>query len=201
MSPYPIVYEADFVEERNRLTTFFRYLLALPLFLVGIVYAIGTLGAIVCAWFALLFTGRYPQGLYDFNAGVLRYFTRVRGYTRLLTDVYPPFDLDEHPEYPVRVTIAPPKESYSRAKVFFRPILSIPIMLINYALGILVNVCNLLSWFVILFTGKQSQGLQDAINLGTAYETRAGGYYALLTEDWPPFSPAQNMPSEAVTTA
>src|SRR5690348_1216873 len=114
MSPYPIGYECDFAEERSRLTTFFRYFLAIPLFIVGIVYAIGAIVSIVIAWFALMFTARYPEGLYGFVAGTNRFFTRVNAYFRLQTDAYPPFDLGEHPEYPVRLTIAPPKESYSR---------------------------------------------------------------------------------------
>lgn len=201
MSSYPIGYEADFAEQRSRLTTFFRYLLAIPVYLVFVVYAIGAFFAIGIAWFALLFTGRYPEGLYAFNSGVVRYMTRVNAYTRLLTDQYPPFDLGEHPEYPVRAPIGPALESYSRMKVLFRPIIAIPVMLINYALTILANVCTFLSWLLIVVMGRQSRGLQDAINLATAYNTRATGYYSLLTEDWPPFSPAQNMPDQSAQTA
>lgn len=201
MSPYPIGYEADFVEQRSRLTTFFRYILAIPVFLVGAIYAIGAMFTIPIAWFALLFTGRYPEGLYGFNAGVVRYLTRLNAYTRLLTDVYPPFDTAEHPEYPVRVPVAPAQESYNRMKVLFRVILAIPVMLISYALNILVNVCTLLSWLVIVFTGKQNKSLQDALNLGTAYGARAGGYFSLLTEDWPPFSVQESPAAEAAPAA
>jgi Domain of unknown function (DUF4389) len=201
MSPYPIGYEADFAEERSRLTTFFRYIMAIPLYIVGAIYGIGAMFTIVIAWFALLFTARYPEGLYSFNSGVLRYFTRLNAYTRLLTDVYPPFDTGEHPEYPIRVPIAPAKESYSRAKVFFRYILGIPVILINYALTLLANICALLAWFVIVFTGKQSKGLQDSTNLGTAYGARGGAYFFLLTEDWPPFSVQENAPPASVPTA
>jgi hypothetical protein len=201
MSPYPIGYEADFVEERSRLTTFFRYFLAIPLLIVGVIYAIGAIFSVAIAWFALMFTARYPLGLYNFVAGTNRYFTRLNAYIRLLTDVYPPFDLDEHPEYPVRVPIAPPQESYSRLKVFFRYILAIPVMLISYALGILANICTFLSWVVIVFTGKQNKSLQDAINLATAYGARAGGYYSLITEDWPPFSVQDGTTAASVPTA
>jgi hypothetical protein len=201
MSAYPIGYEADFVEERSRLTTFFRLILAIPLYLVGAVYAIGAVFATVFAWFALLFTGRYPEGLYNFNAGVLRYITRMNAYTRLLTDVYPPFDLAEHPEYPVRVPIGPAKQSYSRVKVLFRLILAIPVMLISYALNILVEVCQLLAWVFIVVTGRQNKSLQDAINLGTGYGARAGGYFTLITEDWPPFSVQEAPATEVAPTA
>ena len=53
--------------------------------------------AAVIAWFAIVFTGRYPEGLYNFNAGFLRMATRVNGFYYLLTDEYPPFNGDEDP--------------------------------------------------------------------------------------------------------
>jgi hypothetical protein len=189
MSPYPIGYEADFAVQRSRLTTFFRYILAIPLVLVAIFYAIGLCFCTLIAWFAILFTGRWPAGLYGFAAGATRYLGRTGAYVRLITDAYPPFDGGEHPEYPVRITIAPALESYGRAKAFFRIFLAIPVMLISYALNILGNVATLLSWIVIVVTGKQNKGLQDALNLVTAYGIRANAYYGLLVEAWPPFSP------------
>ncbi len=188
MSPYAIGYESDFTEQRSRLTTFFRPLMVIPLYLVAIVYAIGAVLAIIGAWFALLFTGRFPEGLYGFLGGVNRYMTRLNAYQWLLTDTYPPFDLGEHPEYPVRVPIAPAQESYNRVKVFFRPILAIPVMLIGYAMNMLASICSFLAWFYIVALGRQSPGLQDATNLGTSYLCKAGGYYSLLTESYPPFS-------------
>ena len=197
MSAYPIGFEADFTSERNRLTTFFRLILAIPLVFVGVAYTIASVVCVVIAWFALLFTGRYPAGLYAFNAGVVRYTTRVNAYMRLMTDVYPPFGLDEHPEYPVRIPIAPAPESYDRVKVGFRLVLAIPVMLMSYALGILANVCAVMAWVLIVFTGRQSAGLQENLSVVTAYGARAAGYFGLLTEDWPPFGVAQN----ASTTA
>lgn len=192
MSSYAIGYEADFAEKRSRLTTFFRYIMAIPLYLVAIVYGIGAFFAVIGAWFALLFTGRYPEGLYGFMSGVVRFMTRVNAYVWLLTDAYPPFDLSEHPEYPVRVPIGPAQESYSRLKVFFRPILAIPVMLIAYAMNLLASICAFLAWFYIVILGRQSQGLQDATNLGNSYICKASGYYFLLTETYPPFGQDQS---------
>lgn len=189
MSPYPIGYQADFAEQRSRLTTFFRHLLVIPQVILGIVYGIGVVFATLFAWFALLFTARYPQGLYDFNAGFVRWAGRVSAYVDFLTDAYPPFDMGEHPEYPVRIPIAPPKESYNRLKVFFRWIVGIPVALIAYALSILVGVCTFLAWVLIVVTGRQNEGLQNATSLGVAYGIRTSAYFMLLTEDWPPFSP------------
>jgi hypothetical protein len=187
--PYPVGYEADFVEKRSRLTTFFRYLLVIPLYIMGFFVAIGAYVCVLIAWFAILFTGRYPQGLYSFVSRVVRFGGRVQSYVALASDPYPPFDLDEHPEYPVRVPIGPPKESYSRVKTFFRVLIGIPVILINYALGIVANVGSLISWFWIVITGKQNEGLHNAIKLGMAYSARSTAYLCLLTEDWPPFSP------------
>jgi hypothetical protein len=198
MSPYPIGFEADYVEQRNRLTTFFRLVLAIPLVIVGIAYTIASAVCVVIAWFAVLFTGRYPGSLYEFNAGVLRYTTRVYAYVRLMTDAYPPFDMAEHPEYPVRVPVAPALESYDRVKTGFRLILAIPVMLMSYALGILANVCGILAWVVIVFTGRQSAGLQQNLAMVTAYGARANAYFGLMTEDWPPFGVAENVPAVAV---
>jgi hypothetical protein len=186
---YPVGYDVEFVEERSRLTTFFRLLLVIPLWIMGFFIAIAAYFCVWIAWFAILFTGRYPEGLYNFVAKSVRFGGRVQSYQALAVDPYPPFDLDEHPEYPVRIPIAPPKESYSRVKTFFRIIIGIPVILINYALGIVAQIAGLIAWFWIVFTGKQNEGLHNAIKLGTAYQVRTSAYFALLTEDWPPFSP------------
>ena len=186
-SAYPVQYQSDYVERRSRLTTFFRLILAIPHYFVLTVYSIIATFAVIIAWFALLFTARWPQGLYDFTAGVLRYSARLYGYLHLTTDAYPPFDLGEHDEYPMRLRIAPPKESYSRAKVFFRILLAIPVMIIAYALYLVAELGSLIAWFAIVITGKQPQGLQSMINLGVAYYVRSAAYICLITEDWPPF--------------
>ena len=117
---YPISYEADAaIEGRNRLTTFFRYFVAIPWVIVAALYSIGASVAAIIAWFAIVFTGRYPEGLYNFNAGFLRMISRVNGFHYLLSDDFPPFNGEEDPAYPVRVGIAPPLDQYSRMKTFF----------------------------------------------------------------------------------
>lgn len=187
-SGYPVRYESDFAERRSRLTTFFRLILAIPHFIVITVYGVLVLFAVLVAWFVLLFTARWPRGLYDFTAGVLRYSARVYAYIHLITDAYPPFDLGQHDEYPVRLRIAEPKESYSRLKVLFRILLAIPVAIIAYALYLVAEIGSLIAWFAIVITGKQPKGLQSMITLGVAYYVRASAYYFLVTEDWPPFS-------------
>ena len=95
---YPVSYEADYAAEgRNRLTTFFRSIVAIPWLIVAYVYGLVASIAVFVAWFAMIFTGRYPDGLYSFNAGYLRMQNRVNGFHYLLTDEYPPFGGDDAP--------------------------------------------------------------------------------------------------------
>src|SRR5438105_2540609 len=139
-APPRVVYEVDFVEQRSRLTTLVRWLLAIPHYLVLFLYGIGAFVAVVIAWFALVFTGRWPASLYDFVAGLVRWQARVQGYTYLLVDPYPPFDGAEHPEYPVRLLIPGRQAQYSRAKAGLRVFLLIPVYIINYVLGAVAGV-------------------------------------------------------------
>ena len=67
--PYPVTFKADYVEKRSRLTTFFRLLLAIPHLIASSSTCSPPEFVVIIAWFALLFTGRYPQGMYDFVAG------------------------------------------------------------------------------------------------------------------------------------
>ena len=191
MREHPAVFESDFVEPRSRLTTFFRGVLVLPHLVVLWLWGIGAAIAVVLAWFALVFTGRYPPALYDFVAGYVRYMTYVTGYFDLLTDRYPPFSGDPAAGYPVRLLVGPPQEHYSRAKAGFRFILAIPVLLIGYVMNLLAGVGALLAWFVIVVLGRQPEGLQDLIKLGLSYQQRAYAYVLLLDEDWPPFNDEQ----------
>jgi Domain of unknown function (DUF4389) len=184
---YPVTFEADYVEKRSRLTTFFRWLLVIPHFIVVTLYGIAAAVVIIVAWFALLITGRWPRGMYDFVAGFWRYATAVYGYWYLLTDAYPPFSPDVG-AYPVRLNIAPPQAEYSRLKVLFRIILAIPPYIITYAMSIVAQVGAFLAWFAIVVLGRQPKGLQDMIVLGLSYQQRAYTYMSLITEDWPPFT-------------
>jgi hypothetical protein len=182
---YPVVFEMDYVERRSRLTTFFRYILAIPQFFFGWFYAIAFYVVLIIAWFALLFTGRWPSGLYAFAGGFLRYITRLSAYLYLGVDTYPPFGGAEDDSYPVRVRIAPPLDRYSRLKVFFRPIYAILATVIRYALGIVLSFVAFLSWFAIVITGRQPVSLQNALNFSLSYTTRADALIFLITQTYP----------------
>ena len=94
-APYPAsVTVVDPEGPRDRLTVGFRLLLLIPHVLVLFFLLCAWWVTTIIAWFAILVTGAYPQGLYQFGAGVLRWFIRVEAYRLLLVDEYPPFSLD-----------------------------------------------------------------------------------------------------------
>ena len=84
----------DVEGDLNRFLPLVKWLLAIPHYIVLALLAVGAIFSILIAWFAVLFTGRYPRGLFDYVVGVARWGLRVQAYTLLLvTDRYPPFSL------------------------------------------------------------------------------------------------------------
>jgi hypothetical protein len=186
MSTYPVVYQQQPAVDRSRLTVFFRFIMVIPHLIWSMFYGIGAGVVAFIAWFAILFTGRYPEAMYDFVAGYVRFYMRLIAYTFLITDEFPPFDGAEHPEYPIRVTIPPPPVSYNRVTTAFRFLLLIPVFILQYVMTIWLEVVSIAFWFVAVFTGKTSASLIDAVRFPTAYMARSYAYTYLLTDGWPP---------------
>ena len=92
--PYPAAIDVVEPQPRNRLTVAFRIILAIPHVFVLVFLLIAWGITTVIAWFAILFTGAYPQGLYEFGVGVLRWRLRLEAYLLLMVDEYPPFSFD-----------------------------------------------------------------------------------------------------------
>jgi len=94
-APYRASVEiADPAGPRDRLTVAFRILLAIPQFIALFFVVLAWCFTTMIAWFVILFTGAYPQGLYEFGVGALRWLLRVQAYLLLLVDDYPPFSLE-----------------------------------------------------------------------------------------------------------
>ena len=102
----------------------------------------------------------------------------------------------------MQLSIAPPKEAYSRLKTFFRAILAIPVYIVQYVFSIWLFVVAIALWVVAVITGKTSAGLTEAMRMPMAYYLRANAYFYLVTEDWPPFDPgpgvAQHDPPQPI---
>jgi hypothetical protein len=186
-SAYPVAYEVDTPEKLSRWLWLFKWLLTLPhvvvLWVLGIILSF----ALFFAWVAILVTGRYPKGLFDFVLGVTRWGARLSAYGSHLTDRYPPFSMQEEPGYPVRLK-APHPERSSRLTAFFRWLLVIPHWVVIVALGLLLWALLLIHIVMVVVAGKPNAGIFRiiiGINRWTARET---AYSYLLTDRYPPFS-------------
>ena len=208
--PFPVAVHVDpQIADRNRLTVGFRFILAIPhLILVGGPLAAtfswswssegdwrlgtggGLLGAVVfvvtvIAWFAILFTGQYPQGLWNLAAFYLRWRVRAVAYSALFRDDYPPFG--DGP-YPAGLELTPPGAPRDRPTVAFRLFLAIPHLLVVWALGIIWGITTIIAWFAILFTGRYPQALYE-FGVGVfRWNIRVEAYLLLLRDEYPPFS-------------
>jgi Domain of unknown function (DUF4389) len=167
---------------RNRLTVFFRLLLAIPQALWLAVWGIVVYLAVVVAWFAALFAGRVPDGLHAFIARYLRAITHLAAYLFLLADPWPPFLGDR--SYPLDVRIDDPAPQ-SRLTVFFRLLLAIPAMVLSNVFRLVNNVVALLGWFYSLATGRMHPGLRDVSAWLLRFEIQTYAYLMLLTDRYP----------------
>lgn len=189
--PYQVMFESDYVEPRHRGTTFFRWLLAIPLFIWGALWSIAVDVVVLIAWFALLFTGRYPEGLYNFVAGYVRFSGRALAYSNLMTDAYPSFGGADDPSYPVRVTVAPPLPKYGRWRVFLRlPIamLGLAVSYVGFATVLaIIGSAPLLHWIIISNDGRARPSLHRVTWVYTAFSIRITAWAYLIAQDLPPF--------------
>lgn len=184
---YPISYEADFNPTPNRWTTFFRLILAIPWFVVATFWGILFLFTHLFAWVAIVILGRYPQWLYDFNAGVVRFSIRVSAWIYLQTDAWPPFSLNDDPGYPIRVDVGPRAERQSRLKALFRWILVLPVLLVlSYGTTYIQMLAGLVAWLTIVFRGYLPEGVNEMMTFVNGFHARVLGYLAFLTDDYPP---------------
>src|SRR5947208_12493043 len=181
-SPYPLQLTGEFSPRLSRGLWLVKWLLAIPHFVVLVFLWIAFVVVSVIAFFAVLFSGRYPRGIFDFNVGVLRWSWRVGFYScsALGTDHYPPFSLKDIPDNPARLEIEYP-ESLSRGLVLVKWwLLAIPHYLVigvfgglawaavsdstNAGLGGgLIGLLVLCAGVTLLFTGRYPHSIYDFV--------------------------------------
>ena len=185
---YPIGLDVDPPASQSRLTVFFRYFMLIPHGLI-----VGALMAVVevitfLAWFAILFTGKYPAGLLKFSMDAFHWSNRYTGYQWLLTGKYPPFALGADDSYPIRTVGAGAESGRNRLTVFFRYPLLIPHLIVLGILAVAAIVVLALSWLAALITGGVPAGMHSFMAGFLRWSTRVTAYGLLLTDQYPPFS-------------
>jgi Domain of unknown function (DUF4389) len=183
-----VTYDVVYTEARNRLTTAFRIILAIPHIIVAQVWAYLAEILAVIQWFIVLFTGKRNQGMWDLQWAWLGYYSRAYGYIDLLYDPYPAFGTDPGP-VPATTSFRY-EEPADRLTNGLRFIWAIPAIVIAAVLGIAMFFVILASWFVILFTGKHPRGMFDFILKVFRYVLQTYSYVLLMTDTYPSWSAA-----------
>jgi Inner membrane component of T3SS, cytoplasmic domain/Domain of unknown function (DUF4389) len=185
---YPINYDVDYPAGGiARWRCFFQGVLAWPHYIVLIFVGIAAYLAFFVAAVAIIFTRRYPVGLFNFVAGTLQWGARVNGYSYLMTEQYPPFALGDVP-YPVHAPIAYPEGGIARWRPFLQGIMAFPHILVLYFLWAGALIGSIGAWFSILFTRKYPPGIFNFVVGVQRWSFRVQAYTALMTEQYPPFS-------------
>ena len=199
---YPVTLSVDTFEgERNKLTTFFRPFVAVPILIILGLLGGGSYGWENSPWsydlplagmvflptiLMLLFQQKYPRWWFDWNLNMTRFVLRVASFMMLLRDEYPSTDEEQS----VHIELAyPDAATLSRGLPLVKWFLAIPHLIVLGFLSIAVWVCVIAAWCVILFTGKYPASLFEFVVGYLRWDLRVVAYAFLLTTDqYPPFS-------------
>jgi hypothetical protein len=207
-SVYPLRLEGTLTPPLSRWLWLVKWVLAIPHFFVLFFLWIAFVVVSVIAFFSILFTGRYPRGLFEFNVGVMRWTWRVGfySYSALGTDQYPPFSLGEAADYPARLEVDYP-QSLSRGLVLVKWwLLVLPHLLVvavfaggasaafngsdtawMFLSGGLIGLLVFIAGVVLLFTTRYPQPIYDFVLGMNRWVFRVAAYTALMTDQYPPF--------------
>lgn len=215
---YPVNFDVEQADERNRLTVFFRIILAIPhILLVGgpLVPSIGFYTAtggrweadwdwgawggngvlsiavgvtVFISWFAILFTGRYPDGLFRFGTFYLTWRAKALAYISIMRDEYPPFGADEAGTYPAAFDVPELIQPRDRVSVLFRLFLLIPHVFVLFLVSFVYWAASIVAWFAVLFTGRVPDGIFRFMVGYVRYSLRVEAYAMLLTDQFTPFN-------------
>lgn len=207
---YPIRIEASLDRGLSRWQWLVKWFLSFPHLVILVFLWLAFFVLSVIAFFAILFTGRYPRGIFDFNVGVMRWSWRVSYYAwtgGIGTDRYPPFSLQSDPSYPATLDVEYPQH-LSRGLVLVKWwLLAIPHYVIVGILeggvlwatndtdaawlgtggGGLLGVLVFIAGVILLFTNRYSRSLFDLIIGLNRWVFRVVAYAALMTDEYPPF--------------
>ena len=193
---YPARLEGELAPELNRWLWLVKWFLLIPHYFILLFLWLAFIVTTVVAFFAVLFKGRYPRGIFDFNVGVMRWSWRVAyyGYSALGTDEYPPFTLAPVPDYPATLEIDY-QESRSRGWTMIKwLLLAIPQFVIvsifagsrGWECG-LIGVLVFIAAVVLLFRKRYPHEIFDLVMGLNRWVVRVLAFAALMRDEYPPF--------------
>lgn len=195
---YPVTLTGELTVPPARGWWLIKWLLAIPHYIILAFLWVAFIFVWIIAFFAILFTGRFPRDLFDFNVGVLRWTWRVGfySYEALATDLYPPFTL-KSVDYPADLQVEYPENLSKGLALVKWWLLAIPHYIIvaifsgwsgqkDNAPG-LVYVLAIIAAVVLLFTGKYPESIFKLVVGLNRWSYRVCAYAALMTDQYPPF--------------
>jgi hypothetical protein len=189
---YPATVELDAPDKVANWRPLVHWIMVIPHMIILYVLLIVGYFVSLISWFAIVITGKLPEGLANFTCMSQRYQMRVTAYAGFLHGEYPPFEFAttaaDPGGTPVTVNFAPELEGRNRLTVALRLIWMIPAFIVFYIIWIVASICWFIAFFAVLFTGKWPQGLHNWAMKGMRASVRFGAYAGLLTDKYPPLN-------------
>ena len=189
---YPAQLDVQTPEKIANWRPLVHWLMAIPHLIISYVLAIVAEVVAVISWFAILFTGKLPEGLANVTCLALRYQMRTQAFVGFLHEEYPPFDFSATPAdpggTPVTINFVPALGGRNRLTCALRIIWLIPAAIVTMIILIVAMICHIIAFFAVLFTGKWPAGLHAWVLKGLRASLRLSAYAFLLTDEYPPMS-------------
>jgi hypothetical protein len=195
-SGYPLTFKAELTEPLSPALWLVKWFLLIPHFIVLAFLCVGFAFSWIFSLFAILFTGRYPRGLFDYNVGVMRWSWRVAfyGYEALGTDQYPPFTLKAG-GYPADLDVRYPERLSPGLALIKWWLLAIPHYIVvgvfqggaGFEKCGLIPILTIFAAVKLLFTGKYPRDIFRLVIGLNRWTLRLWAYVALMTDEYPPF--------------
>ena len=186
---YPVQFDVDYPDRPlNRLTTFFRLIVVIPIGIVLVSVSGQAAGGLLFlpVLLLILFRRKYPRWWFDWNLELLRFGNRVSTYIALLRDEYPSTDEQQAVHLDIRYPDA--ERELNRWLPLVKWLLAIPHYIVLFVLSIVTLFVIIISWFAILFTGRYPHALFDFVVGFFRWQNRVTAYAILLvTDTYPPF--------------